>query len=187
MKFLLLDADQIRQFINLFGHSILRKKSHAPDSKKEVCCCMVSIFHETSSVLERKQYVRNPIQIRVSFSAVGSGVLGATTGVGVYKGDPSPSRPSCGKTKLLDFGFTGSIDSLTESNSVERDRGTPLLCMRIDGAFVGVGANSRPTLSLVSSRSFFAGGSRIGEFNNGWLLGIGGDRPWDKGLATCAT
>ena len=187
MKFLLLDADQIRQLINLFGHSILRKKSHEPDSKKEICCCMVSIFHETSSVLERKQFVRNPIQIRVSFSAVGSGVLGATTGVGVYKGDTSPSRPSCRKTKL-DFGFTGSIDSLTESNSVERDRGTLLLgTMGIDGAFVGAGANSRLTLSLVSGRSFFAGGSRIGEFNNGWLPGIGGDRSRDKGLATFAT
>ena len=91
------------------------------------------------------------VQIRVSLSGVGCGVLGALAGVGANKEPPPHSGASCGKTKLL-FGFKGSIDSLTASNSLERDRDTT------DGAFVGVGAISRLTLSPVSIRIFFAGG-----------------------------
>lgn len=115
----------------------------------------------------------------MSLSGVGCGVLGALTGVGANKEPPPHSGAPCGKTKLL-FGFKGSIDSLTAANSLERDRDTT------DGAFVGVGAISRLTLSPVSTRIFFAGGW-IGAFSNGWLPGIGGERSRHRGLATLSS
>jgi len=121
------------------------------------------------------------LSIQGSPSRLSRGVVGAADGVGANKGGRSGKVSP--KTKL-DCGWIVLFEGLTESNSVDNDRATEGLVKVVTygEALEGVGATIRETLSSVFTRTFFAGGSWIGELHLGF-----GTSACIKGLATRAT